>query len=181
MIVDSELKFHEHFSKLSQSCFFQLRRMRSIRRSVSREAMLTLAHAFISSRVDFCNSLFLGVSSHLLDRLQSVMNAAARLILNIPKYGRISDEIRTKLHWLPVRQRISYKVCFLVRNCLAGAAPEYLSEACRSTSSTSGRQHLRSAVRNDLLVPRVRTAIYGAKRILRFWTQAVELIAYVCS
>ena len=163
VLVDSELKFHEHFSKLSQNCFFQLRRMRSIRRSVSREAMLTLAHAFISSRVDFCNSLFLGVSSYLLDRLQSVMNATARLILNIPKFGHISDEIRTNLHWLPVRQRISYKVCFLVRNCLAGAAPEYLSEVCQSTSSTSGRQHLRFALRNDLLVPRVRTANYGAR------------------
>ena len=163
VLVDSELKFHEHFSKLSQNCFFQLRRMRSIRRSVSREAMLTLAHAFISSRVDFCNSLFLGVSSCLLDRLQSVMNATARLILNIPKFGHISDEIRANLHWLPVRQRISYKVCFLVRNCLAGAAPEYLREVCQSTSSTSGRQHFRSALRNDLLVPRVRTANYGAR------------------
>ena len=55
------------------------------------------------------------------------------------------------------------RVCFLVRNCLAGAAPEYLSEVCQSTSSTSGRQHLRSALRNDLLVPRVRTANYGAR------------------
>ena len=113
---------------------------------MSREAMLTLTHAFISSRVDFCNSLFLGVSSYLLDRLQSVMNATAGLILNIPKFGHISDKIRVNLHWLPVRQRISYKVCFLVRNCLAGAAPEYLSEVCQSTSSTSGRQHLRSAL-----------------------------------
>ena len=75
----------------------------------------------------------------------------------------ISDEIRANLHWLPVRQRISYKVCFLVRNCLAGAAPEYLSEVCQSTSSTSGCQHLCSALRNDLLVPRVRTANYGAR------------------
>ena len=51
----------------------------------------------------------------------------------------------------------------ILRNCLAGAAPKYLSEVCQSTSSTSGRQHLRSALRNDLLVPRVRTANYGAR------------------
>ena len=103
VLVDSELKFHEHFSKLSQSCFFQLRRMRSIRCSISREAMLTLAHAFICSRFDYCNSLFFGVCSYLLDGLQSIMNATAILILNIPKFGHISDEIRTNLHWLPVR------------------------------------------------------------------------------
>ena len=134
VLVDSELKFHEHISKMSQNCFFQLRRMRSIRCSISRKAMLTLAHAFICSRVDFCNILFFGVSSYLLGGLQSIMNATARLILNIPKFGHISEEIRTNLHWLPVRQRINYKVCYLVRNCLAGAAPEYLSEVCQSTS-----------------------------------------------
>ena len=91
------------------------------------------------------------------------MNATARLILHIPKFGHISDEIRSNLHWLPVRQRISYKVCFLVRNGLIGAAPEYLREVCQSTSSTSVGQRLRSALRNDLLVPRVRTANYGAR------------------
>ena len=74
VLVDSELKFHEHFSKLSQSCFYHLRHMRSIRCSVSRKAMLTLAHAFICSRVDFCNSLFFGVSSYLLNGLHSIMN-----------------------------------------------------------------------------------------------------------
>ena len=133
--------------------------MRSIHCSISIKAMLTLTHAFIYSRVDFCNSLFFGVSSYLLDGLQSIMNATARLILNIPKFGRISDEIRANLHWLPVRQRISYKVCYLVRDCLTGAGSEYLSEVCQYTSSTSGRPHLRSALRNDLLVPRVRTLV----------------------
>ena len=91
------------------------------------------------------------------------MNATARLILNIPKFEPISDEIRTNLHWLPVRLRISYKICYLVPNCLAGAAPGYLSEVCQHTSSASGRQHLRSALRNDLLVPRVRTVNYGTR------------------
>ena len=78
-------------------------------------------------------------------------------------HAKLWSDDCANLHWVPVRQRISYKVCFLVRNCLAGAAPEYLSEICQSTSSTSGRQHLRSALRNDLLVPRVRTPNYGAR------------------
>ena len=64
--------------EISQNCFFQLRRMRSIRCSISRKAMLTLAHAFICNRVD-CNSLFFGVSSYLVEVihwwLQSIMNA----------------------------------------------------------------------------------------------------------
>ena len=99
--------------------------------------VLTLAHAFICSRVDFCNrSVLWSSSSYLLDGLQSIMNATARLILiHSQSIGHISEEIRTNLHWLPVRQRINYKVCYLVRNCLAGAALEYLSEVCQSTSS----------------------------------------------
>ena len=57
-----------HISKLCQSCFFQLRRLRSIRHSLSRHALLTLVHAFISSRLDFCNSALYGVSGYLLNR-----------------------------------------------------------------------------------------------------------------
>ena len=117
-----------HISKLCQSCFFQLRRLRSIRHSFSRHALLTLVHAFISSRLDFCNSALFGVSGYLLDRLQSILNAAARLVLKVSKYDHISGAMRNELHWLPIVQRINYKICLLVRNCLAGTGPVYLSE-----------------------------------------------------
>ena len=57
-----------------------------------------LVHAFITSRVDHCNGLLLGSYSYLLDRLQSVLNSAARLVLNIPKFSSISAAIRDELH-----------------------------------------------------------------------------------
>ena len=102
----------EHISQLCQSCFFQLRRLRSIRHSLSHHALLTLVHAFISSRLDFCNSALFGVSGYLLDRLQSILNAAARLVLTVSKYDHISGAMRNELHWLPNVQRINYKICF---------------------------------------------------------------------
>ena len=152
----------DHITKLSQVCFFHLRRIRVVRHSLTRNALLTLVHAFVCSRLDFCNSAMFGVHSYLLDRLQSILNAAARLILQIHKFSSISSAIRDELHWLPVQSRIVFKQCLLVRNCLAGSAPSYLAELCIPVSSVSGRrQNLRSASRGTLVVPRVRTERYG--------------------
>ena len=153
VLFDSELIMEGHISKLCQSCFFQLRRLRSIRHSLSRHALLTLVHAFISSRLDFCNSVLYGVSAYLLDRLQSILNAAASLILKVSKFDHISDAMRNELHWLPIAQR-NFKICLLVRNCLAGTGPLYLFEFCNLVSSEAGRRrHLRSAARSDLVEP----------------------------
>ena len=93
---------------------------------------------------------------YLLDRLQSVLNSAARLILDVRKFDSVSAAIRNELHWLPIEERIRFKFALLVQHCIVGAAPEYLTELCRSVSSSSGRQSLRSASRGDLIVPRFR-------------------------
>ena len=100
---------------------------------------------------------------HRLDRLQSILNATARLVLNIPKFSHISLAIRDELHWLPVQCRSQYKICILVRNSIAGFSPQYLQELCLPVASVLGRQHLRSAGRNDLLVPQFRTVNYGLR------------------
>ena len=81
--LDHELSMRDHVSKLCQSCYFQLRQIRTIRHSLSPSAIRTLVHAFICSRIDFSNSLLYGTSTYLLDRLQSVLNSSARLILKL--------------------------------------------------------------------------------------------------
>ena len=111
LLLDQELSMGDHITKLSQVCFFHLRRIRVVRHSLTRNALLTLVHAFVCSRLDFCNSVMFGVHSYLLDRLQSILNAAARLILQINKFSSISSAIRDELHWLPVRSRIVFKQC----------------------------------------------------------------------
>ena len=79
------------------------------------------------------------------------------------KFDHISAAIRNELHWLPVRRRIVYKLCFLVQNCSVGEAPQYLQELCVPLSGRAGRQNLRSSDRGDLLVPRFRTSRYGRR------------------
>ena len=91
--LDSELTLERQVSKLCQVCYFHLRRLRTVRRSLSKECLRTLVHAFVTSRVDHCNSLLYGSYSYLLDRLQSVLNSAARLVLNIAKFSGISAAI----------------------------------------------------------------------------------------
>ena len=113
-----------------------------------------MVHSFISTRLDYCNGALFGYSAFLLQRLQSIQNAAARLILNIPKSGHISTAISTSLHWLPIQKRIDYKLCLFVRNCLVGTAPIYLRELCVPVSTDFYRQSLRSAARGDLMIPK---------------------------
>ena len=79
-------------------------------------------------QTDYCNSLLAGVSDQLIGQLQSVLRTAARLVLQKKKYDHISGDIRNKLHWLPIRQRISFKLCSLVFRCLHGESPPYLTE-----------------------------------------------------
>ena len=87
-IIDQELNMKDHITKLCQSCYYQLRQIRTVRHSLTSSAIQTLVHAFICTRVDFSNSLLYGTSAYLLDRLQSVLNSAARLILRIGKMIR---------------------------------------------------------------------------------------------
>ena len=157
-IVDSQLNMSDHVAQVCRSCYFQLRQLRHVRRSLTPDAVKTLIHAFISSRLDYCNSLLTGVSDGVLRKLQSVQNAAARLITNTRKFDHITPVLRD-LHWLPVRQRIEFKTAMLVYKCLHGLAPSYLSEFCRPVSSLPGRRQLRSGSTGILHVPRTKTSI----------------------
>src|SRR6218665_2518949 len=99
-----------------------------------------------------------GVALVHVDQLQSVLNAAARLIGGIPKLGHISELIRAELNWLAMHRRTAFKIAKVRRNCIAGQAPVYLRELGVPVSSLPGRRSLRSAEQGDLVVPRVRLA-----------------------
>src|SRR6218665_2175175 len=92
-------------------------------------------------------------------KVQSVLNAAARLIGGIQKFSHISSFIRNSLHWLPIRQCIQFKTCSLMRNCLTGSAPQYLKAYCIPVSSIPSRSTLWSSAWGHLVVPRTRTSM----------------------
>ena len=160
---DPELGMDLHVNNITRSCFFQLRQLRSIRRSFTMEASKTLVHTLISRRVDYCNSIFYGATNTVLQRLQSVLNAAARLITNTRKFDHITPVLRDQLHWFPIRQRINFKTATFIRNSLHGRGPSYLSRSCIPISEIAARAHLRSAARRHLSTPRTRTRRFGPR------------------
>jgi len=123
VLLDSALTFGP---RLPGRCFYHLRQMRIVQKSLTQEAAKTMVHEFIISRIDCCNSVMYGASTVHIRPLQNVLNAAARLILCKRKYDRITAAIRDSLHWLPVQQRIDYKLCVLVYKCLHHGARVYL-------------------------------------------------------
>jgi len=119
---------------------------------MSAEAVQTLVQAFISCRLDYCNSLFYGNAEGLMSRLQSVQNAAARLESGAGRYDHITPMLQ-ELHWLPVRRRVDIKISTLVYLSLSGMAPAYLAADCQLVSD-EGRRQLRSATSRTCVVRR---------------------------
>jgi len=121
VLFDEQLSMVDHVTAVCKSCFFQLRQLRLIRSCLTIDSAKTLVHAFISSRLDYCNSLLLGPADCIIRKLQGVQNAAAWLITGTRKFDHITPILRD-LHWLPVHQRIKYKIAMLVNKCLRGLA-----------------------------------------------------------
>src|SRR5208282_3406823 len=161
--LDSELTMQSHANNVARSCFYQLKQLRSVRRTLTRDATLTLVHAFVTSRVDYCNSVFVGSTVSFTKRLQSILNAAARLITFKKRNDHITPVLRDELHWLPVRQRITYKIALMVYRCLHGSAPAYMSLSCIPVASLAGRKGLCSASHGDLYTPPTRTVRFGQR------------------
>jgi len=114
-----------------------------VRRSLDRESAATLVHAFVTSRIDYCNALLANAPRTRTDKLQRVLNAAARVITGTRKFDwGLMRILHDELHWLDVPQRVTLKLCVTVYKCLHGLAPQYLSELCVSVADVAGRRQL---------------------------------------
>ena len=138
-----------------------MRQLWRIRPCLDQSTAEILVHAFITSRLDYCNCVFAGCAKHILDRLQVIQNAAARLVVCAKKRDSISPLFQ-KLHWLKVQERIKFKLALITYKCQHNLAPSYLSNnivplSCNTLRST------RSSTNNNLVVPRSYTVTYGNK------------------
>ena len=125
----------------------------ALRRSITRPVLQSLVVTMVLTRLDYGSATLTGLSSQLLGRLQSVQNAAARLIYSARKYDHVTPLLRD-LHWLRCPERIAYRVAVLVFRCQHGLAPSYLSAEFSRVSDVESRRRLRSASTADLIVPR---------------------------
>ena len=142
-----------HVSQTVSTCFYQLRRLKSVRRSLPIEAAKTLVSSFVMSRQDYCNGILPGIAQRQIDLLQAVLNAAARFLYGGTKRERITPLIKDKLHWLRFAQRVTYKLCVPVYKSMRDCAPRYLSELVVPTHNASSMR-LRSADNHCIVRPR---------------------------
>ena len=112
-------------NKTCNSSFFHLHNIRRIRKYLSTESAKLLVHAFVISRIDYCNSLLYGLPQTQLIKLQRVQNAAARLICNVSRFDHITP-VLYQLHWLPFKFRIHFKVLLITFKALHGMSPIYI-------------------------------------------------------
>ena len=165
MLFDQCMNLEKHVSRVCQSSYIHLRRIAKIRRLLSMKAAEQLIHAFITSRLDFSNSLLAGLPQSTLQRLQSVQNAAARLLTGNKMHDHITPVLYS-LHWLPIKQRIKFKVIILTFKALQGSAPLYIQNLLTPRTTRPGLRF----TSNMLLVPWSRLAITSP----RLWNSLPE-------
>ena len=131
VMLDSRLEGSAQVSAIVKSCNFHLYQIARVRCYISDDACKLAILALVVSRLDYCNGLMAAATEFQLNKLQRIQNRAAKLVARprAPR-GQIVHitPILQQLHWLPVRQRIIYKLCVYVYNCLHGSGPPYLRE-----------------------------------------------------
>ena len=126
-ILDSHPTMNAHVSNIARICYFELRRLASIRRFTTSTATATLVSAFALSRINYSNSQMFGSTHDVTSHLQRIQNYAARVILCLPKSSNITTHLKS-LHWLPVKVRSKYKIACLCYQCHNGTAPSYVTD-----------------------------------------------------
>ncbi len=156
VIFDKTMSMEVQVNAMTKSCHYQLRKISKIRNFLPYEARVSVVHAFISSKLDYCNGLLYGIPQNLVYKLQKIQNTAARLVLGGHKYDHVTP-LLMKLHWLPVTKRIEFKILSMVFKAVHGTAPLYLQELIEKDEHTG----LRSASKLCLKVPKTNQKTYG--------------------
>ena len=154
-------------SNVLRTGYYFLRNVRKLRQSLTANQTASLVHAFISSKVDYCNSLYPGLTDNDLHRLQVLQNDAARLILKSPRFVS-AKPLLFQLHWLPIQQRIDFKICLWVYKATRKIAPIYINDlvsvkSLRNLRSTSASNYLLSIPRTKLVRSDYAFSVYGPK------------------
>ena len=124
--LDCHLTMSAHVSNIARTCYFELRRLASIRGFLTSTATATLVSAFVLSRIDHCHSLLFGSTHDVTSLLQRIQNYAARVIFRLPMSSSITIHLKS-LHWLPVKVRSTYIIDCLCYHCHSSTAPSYVT------------------------------------------------------
>ena len=127
LALGCHLTMNAHVSNVAMTCYFELRRLASIRRFLTNTATVTLVSAFVLSRIDYSSSLLFGSNHDVTSYLSRMQNYAAQS-------SNITTFIKS-LHWLPVKERITYKIACLCYHCRCCTAPSYVADMLQEKPS----------------------------------------------
>ena len=153
VFLDSHMTMSTQIQRISQSVRYQLRNLGFIRKYLTRNATEKITHALISSRLDFGNALMFGLPQNALVKLQKLQNAAARIVTLTNKHSHITPVLKS-LHWLPVEQRVIFKILLLLFHCIHGSAPFYNTSLIHQYAPS---RSLRSQNFGLLVIPKIKT------------------------
>src|SRR6218665_2367626 len=163
LTLDQQLTFAPHINRLCRDCYYQLRQLRVISRCLTSTATATFVHAFVTSRLDYCSTLYVGLPAVRLGCLERAIRTAACLIGGIHRTGHVSAYMLDVLRWLPLQQRTIFRIGAMVWRRILGLAPAYLRDLCHPTPGTRGCSSLRSSEQGLLFVPFARTSTTQAR------------------
>jgi hypothetical protein len=138
---DANLSMRRHVDIISGRCFASLRQMRGIRRYVTARVLKSLVTSLILMRLDYCNSVLFGLQAVQLAGLQSVQNAADRLVFTLRRTDDVTKALICLRNWLRIAERIRFKIAVMVYRSLHGQSPACLTDF---TLASVGRAYLRS-------------------------------------
>ena len=160
VVIDNKLTFDTHVRAICKACNYHTWALRHIRHYLPLPVAQTLACSIVGSRLDYCNSVLYGAPKSSIAKLQRVQNMLARVVLNKPRRTH-STELLQSLHWLPVKERIDFKVALLTYKVRYSSTPDYLFNLLSDRVINSSLT-LRSSSKHVLYVPRSRT-VCGAR------------------
>ena len=155
--MDPHLGMSQHVNAVCRGAFAGIRKIGQIRHYLNQDSTTRLVHAFVTTKLDACNSLIFGLQDSDISKLQRVQNTAARLVLRASRCNHITPLLES-LHWLPVKQRAIYKILLLTYKALHGLSPVFISDLLHVHVPS---RILRSSSECRLEVPRTRTKTYG--------------------
>ena len=153
VFFDNTLSMTNHISTVTKSCFFHLRRIRQIKRCLNEKCLRTLVQALVISRLDYCNSILINLPDTTLHPYTTILHSAARLVKSLKPRDHITPALR-QLHWLPIKARISFKICILMFNIHSGSCPRYMSSLVTPCTTVESRSSLRSSAKGDYVTQR---------------------------
>lgn len=159
VLMDNKLAMTDHVNHITQVCYGLMRSLCKIFKWLPLTSRMPLVQGLIMSRLDYGNALLMSTTEDLLTRLQVLQNTAARLVLNL--LPRTPPALNlAKLHWLPIRKRIQFKIGCLVHKTLTGQGPRYLANKLKKYVPT---RSLRSTNKHLLVIPRIYTVKNGGR------------------